>query len=163
MVRQEVDRDDLFREAAALIERAEFEVPGMAEPVTAGRRKAGGWSIYFGADPCFHFDEQGRLRRAFAEGRLYRTQGRTLAKLERVHTPDETELRRRDLTPEELASFLESARRRLAELRTAVQQHAIQVQRVFPPDAAVSDGLERALRQVLDPALRLAPPINGRP
>ena len=163
MARREADREDLFGEAAALIVRAELDVPGVAEPVTAGRRKAGGWSIYFGGDPCYHFDEEGRLRRAFAEGRLYRTQGRTVSELERFRSPDRTELLRRDLTPAELARFLETAHDRLAALGAAIQQRVIQVRRVFPHDAPVTEGLEQALKQILDPALRLAPPIRGRP
>jgi hypothetical protein len=162
MARQESDREDLFGEAAALVERAELNVPGMAEPVTAGRRKAGGWSIYFGGDPCFHFDAEGRLRRAFAQGRLYRTQGRTLAELERVRAPDVTELRRRDLTPAELAEFLGAARHRLADLHAAIQQHDTRVQRVFPHGAPVTAGLGQALQRILNPVLRLAPPIKGR-
>jgi hypothetical protein len=162
MARQEADREDLFGEAAALVERAEFNIHGLAEPVTAGCRKAGGWSIYFGGDPCYHFDEQGRLRRAYAGGRLYRTQGRTLAELERVRSLDRSELRRHDLTPQELARFLEAARRRLAGLSAAIRQHAIQVTRLFPNDATVTDKLEQALKQILNRGLRLAPPIRGR-
>jgi hypothetical protein len=162
MARQDADREDLFGEAAALVERAELSLPEMVEPLTAGRRRTGGWSTYFGGDPCYHFDEQGRLRRAFAEGRLYRTQGATLAELERVRTADQTELRRRDLTPAELARFLETARHRLAELGAAIGQGTIQVERVFPEGAIVTEKLEQALSHILDRGLRLAPSIKGR-
>jgi hypothetical protein len=75
-----------------------------------------------------------------------------------------TELRRRDLAEAELADFLEAARHCLAELDAAIRQHTIQVQRVLPQDATVTEGLAQALRQILNPAvLRLAPPIRGRP
>lgn len=162
MARREADREDLFAEAAALVERAELQTRGRPEPVTAGRRKTGGWSVYFGADPCFHFDEKGRLRRAFAQGRLYRTQGHTLAELQRLRTPDETQLRRRDLSPAELTSFLEQAHRRLAELLDAIRTDGIQLRRVVPVETPFLRNLEQALMQILHPALRLAPPVHGR-
>lgn len=98
MARAESDREDLFAEATAFVRRAELTVRGIGEPIVFGSKRDGAWSIYFGTDPVFHFDPGGRLKRAFAGGRLYRTQGDTLAELTREQTAGETILRRRDLT-----------------------------------------------------------------
>jgi len=61
-------------------------VPGEPENVIARFRADGSPSIYFGSDPVYHFDEAGRLRRAFVEEQLFRTQGDTLARLTRTRT-----------------------------------------------------------------------------
>ena len=162
MARQEADREDLIAEATALVERGEFAIAGDKQAVTAGRRRNGGWSIYFGSDPCYHFDEAGRLRRAFAEGKLYRTQGHTLAELERVRTADATELRRRDLSIEELKAFLINATQRLEQLRQQLQSGQVHSTRSFPEQCEVGSILRAALERILNPALRLAPAIPGR-
>ncbi len=78
-------RDDLMAEATALRERIEYSVAGQAEPVVAGFRTSGQWSLYFGSDPVYHFSANGALRRAFLGNDLYRSQGQTLARLTRFH------------------------------------------------------------------------------
>ena len=97
MARQESDRDDLMGEATALVRRAEWKPLSGVEAVVTGFRRDGSMSLYFGADPVYHFDETGRLKRAFLAGRLYRTQGTTLAELTRRREKTETHLIRRDL------------------------------------------------------------------
>ena len=64
MARNEEDREDLMAEATALAERVELTVPQESDFVTAGFRRTGHLSLYFGQDPAYHFDEEGRLRRA---------------------------------------------------------------------------------------------------
>src|SRR5262245_19900425 len=106
MSRHEADREDLMAEATALARRVKLSVPGEVERVVAGFRATGRLSIYFGGEPVYHFDAEGRLRRAFVNGLLYRTQGTTLARLRRERSAEVTELRRRDLSPTELRQFL---------------------------------------------------------
>ncbi len=162
MARQEADREDLIAEATALVERAEFSVPGLAQPVTAGRRRSGGWSIYFGGDPCYHFDDAGRLRRAFAEGKLYRTQGETLAELVRIRTAEATELRRRDLDAEELAAFLMNVTRELEQLRDELKTGGACCTRSVPADCEIARMLSAELERIVNRPLRLAPAVAGR-
>ena len=107
--RVEGDREDLLAEAVNLRERIELRVPGSDHPVTIGCNDSGHWSFYFGAEPMYRFDAAAQLRRVVRDGKLYRTQGGTLAELERVRLEDETELRRRDLTPLEVERFLAQA------------------------------------------------------
>jgi hypothetical protein len=124
MARQESDREDLMREATALVRRVELDVPGEPEPVVCGFHADGRLSVYFGSDPVYHFDPEGRLRRAFVDGHLFRTQGTTLACLTRVRTHAVTELRRRDLNPEELAAFFREMRGRIRHSRSEVRTGA---------------------------------------
>ncbi|MDA1017654.1 MAG: hypothetical protein O3A00_24745 [Planctomycetota bacterium] len=113
MAKSESDREDLMREATALVERIEFRISDEAQPIVAGFRRDGRFSIYFDADLVYHFDEQHRLRRAFVDGDLYRTQGTTLARLRRERTQSQTVLRSHDLSADELADFRTALMNRL--------------------------------------------------
>src|SRR5262245_3342321 len=106
MSRHESDREDLMAEATALRERIALQLGGETEHVVLGFRDNGGWSLYFGSDPVFHFDAAGGLRRAFVDGELYRSQGTTLARLTRTRTDREVQLVRHDLSQGELEEFL---------------------------------------------------------
>ena len=107
--RVEADREDLLAEAVNLRERIELRVPGSDHPVTIGCNDSGHWSYYFGAEPMYRFDAAGQLRRAVRDGKLYSTQGGTLAELTRVRLEQEIELRRRDLSPGDVEAFLSQA------------------------------------------------------
>lgn len=161
MARLETDREDLMAEATALIHRAEFEVPGQQVSVIAGFRRDGALSIYFGADPCFHFDRQLRLRRAFVDGALYRTQGHTLARLQRTRTGQAVQLLRQDLTELERNAICDRVAERLQDLRTALQSGARCVQEI-PPQTGLSRRLAESLDQLLQHAIALAPAIRGK-
>lgn len=160
MARHETDREDLLVEATALRERVELAVPGEAEPVVAGFRDNGWFSVYFGADPVYHFDKEGRLRRAFVGGNLYRSQARTLARLTRTRTDSATTLIRHDLDAAELDDFLSAMQYRLDRLIAALEQHAVQVVRQVP---AEEDLLSRLRRALLDAGEgRLSPEIKKK-
>ncbi|REJ89494.1 MAG: hypothetical protein DWQ34_19785 [Planctomycetota bacterium] len=160
MSRLESDREDLMREATALRLRGELRLTASVEPVVAGRRSDGRWSIYFGGDPCYHFDVDGRLRRAFVAGLLYRTEGTTLAALQRVRTGEETVLRRRDLDELELGTVLDAMQVRLAELRDALRNGSAQLVRQHPPEGNFSKTLLERLNDQLSRGPRLASAIK---
>jgi hypothetical protein len=105
MARNEADREDLMREAVALTERVELSVPGFEELITIGFRSNGAMSIFVGQDPVYQFDPSGRLRRAFVDGFLFRSQHSGLARLERVRTESEVQLLRYDLPPARVFCF----------------------------------------------------------
>lgn len=106
MARREEDREDLFAELALWVPRWELRVPHEVLPVVLAQRSDGRLAIYFGQDPCFHFNEAGQLLRAFIDGSLYRTQGDMLARLQRQRRPGETQLLRTDLRDVALREFL---------------------------------------------------------
>ena len=121
MARNESDREDLIREAAGLPDRAEWMVPSQSEPVVTGIKRNGSLCLYLGADPVYQFDPEGRLRRAFVDGFLYRTQGSTLARIHRERTETESTLVRHDLDAEELDTFLQKMRATLQTLRDELE------------------------------------------
>lgn len=158
MARDEADREDLMAEASALRERVELAVPGEPEHVIAGFRDNGVFALYFGPDPVFQFDAQGRLRRAFVEGDLYRSQSTTLARLTRTRSTDEVNLVRHDLDSDELSRFLATMQEKLTRLREAVEKGAAVVVRQVPPQAVLLPRLLRALDGVRQG--QLAPSIS---
>jgi hypothetical protein len=162
MSRHEADREDLFAEATALTTRIELMLPGDTQPVVAGCRPTGAWSIYFGGDPCYHFDADRRLRRAFAGGDLYRTQGDTLARLNRERTDDEIVLQRSDLRPAERAAFVEHMQARLSTLLRALQSGEAIGRRRHPEGANVQSELQSAIERILAMRGELAPAIAAR-
>ncbi|MBI3862735.1 MAG: hypothetical protein HY290_12665 [Planctomycetia bacterium] len=158
MARREADREDLMAEATALRERAELVVEGCPEPIVAGFRDGGNWSVYFGADPVYHFDPSGALRRAFAGGHMYRSQGQTLARLNRSRTDTAVDLVRHDLEPGELAEFLSTMELRLADLKSALDRGtAVIVRRVpenFDVEARLIIEIEKSLQKQLSNSIK---------
>ena len=47
MAQRETNREDLLREATALVERAEIRIPGESEPIVVGFRRDGSASFFF--------------------------------------------------------------------------------------------------------------------
>jgi hypothetical protein len=163
MSRQETDREDLMREAVALARRVELVCEGEPEPVIAGFRRSGHLAVYFGADPVYQFDEAGRLRRAFIDGDLYRTQGETLARLTRRRTQAETVLDRHDLSADELTDVLTAARSRLERLARLIDSGAARAtSRIPADDEALPSDVAAFLTAALNAGLPLAPAIPGK-
>lgn len=114
MARDEFSREDLLREATALVERIEFAPraieslpPGghAGEHIVAGFRRDDALSVFFGEDPVYQFNATGELRRAYRDGKLLKAMGGHLVSLTRVRTEYETQLVRHDLTQDEQAAF----------------------------------------------------------
>lgn len=162
MARNEADREDLMREAVALIERVELNVPGFEELITIGFRSNGAMSIFVGQDPVYQFDPSGRLRRAFVDDFLFRSQHSGLARLERVRTESEVQLQRYDLSPQECDEFRVKMRATLQQIALPVQQRTVHVSRSVPPSADLLTKVEIGLLAVLDTAEWLSPEIRRR-
>jgi len=128
MAREEHDREDLLREATALVERVQLSVPKFDEDVFAGFRRDGSASFYFGPDRAFHFTSDGKLRRAFGNGLLYKAEQGRLVALRRNRTASEVELHRQALSDAESAAIVEDFRHRAAALTESLDHetcHAV--------------------------------------
>lgn len=160
MARDESDREDLIREATALRNRVEWQIPDESELVFAGVRSNGSLAIYFGPDPVYQFSLDGGLRRAFADGFLYRTQGTTLARLVRRRSSQETVLHRSNLNSSELSQFLSSMDEKLIRLMQSIADGSATKIR------SVSDGTapnyETLISAALNASPRLAPAMPTR-
>jgi hypothetical protein len=153
MARHESDREDMIREATALRNRIEWQLPSESEPVFAGVRSEGSLSVYFGPDPVYQFSPAGGLRRAYSGGFLFRTQGTTLAKLHRERSTEQTTFLRNDLTDDELAQFLRRMDERLDQLRQCITDgSAIQLR-------SVSDGEPPDYESLIESAIKASPKL----
>ena len=162
MARHESDREDLMKEATALVRRVEFESPTASENIIAGFRSNGWLSIYLGPDPVYHFDAETRLRRAYVDGSLYRTQGNTLARLTRHRLPDVTELQRHDLDATELSHFLDHMQSQLQSFHDALTTGRTTVVAQIPSEDTIVDDLMEKLEKLHVANELLAPKIAGK-
>lgn len=162
MARQESEREDLMREAVALVERVELQCDGFPESIIAGFRSAGELSLFYGQDPVYQFDAEFRLRRAYVAGHLYRSHGTTLARLTRERTPEETRLLRYDLQAEELVQFQDQMRDTLRRLLTTLPSATTSVLRSVPEGNAVAERTQAVLPQILARTDWLSRPLVRR-
>lgn len=149
MARQEHDREDLFAEAQALVPRAELQVPGNPLPVVVGFRGDCG-SAYFGPQAVYHFSADGRLRRAYLSGELYKAEAGRLVALRRRRRPEAVLLDRRELDPVQTADVLKALQQRLKHLHQAVLQGAVRVSRQVPTEEDVLRRIAAWLNQWSD-------------
>ena len=164
MAHCEDDREDIMREATAMPRRVEFTVTGTLT-VVAGFRQTGWFSLYVDQDPVYHFTADGRLRRGFVQGLLYRSQGNCLARLSRRRAAGVSELIRSDVGDAELDEFLMQMHNCCRQIHSAITQGDLRVLGCVPTDddallTDVAAGLERTLSLPRSQALSAA--INKR-
>lgn len=160
MSRHESDREDLLQDASALSPRWEFSLPGFEEPVTVGFRKNGNLSCYFGPDPVYQFDAAGRLRRAYAENLLYRSEGITLSRIERHRDSSQTSLLRHDLTPQELHDWCADAWELLRRFTVHIDQQDYKLLRSRGDAPGDLERLRRSLQKIISTPPGLSPPLR---
>jgi hypothetical protein len=119
--RIERDREDLLRDATALVERIELAVDGFDEHVVVGFRDSGAASVYFGQDPVYHFNSAGELRRAYAGGRLYKAENGRLVSMERQRSEHQVALVGCELSNSDREAFLAALDRLIDTLRDALE------------------------------------------
>src|SRR5262245_21670625 len=137
MARHESDREDLLREAIALVQRVELKVVGFVEPIVVGFRRDGSASFYFGSDPVYHFNTARELRRAYIGGLLYKAEQGRLVSLSRERTDAAIFLNRIEISQNEAADILMALRDRLLALHGALAACHFEVVGQVPPDADV--------------------------
>jgi len=113
------------------------------EAIFVGNRKQGGWSVYFGEDPVYQFNAQGKLRRAHFEEQNYAASDGKLLLLHRGRSGGHVEIQRiYSVDTERL--MLADCHKRLNELAELMQSGPIEVADRFPADdrELVADLLE---------------------
>lgn len=150
MAREEQDREDLMREATALVRRVELRVPHEAETIVAGFRRDGACSLFFGVDPVYQFNAAGEFRRGYVDGKLLKADRGRLAELTRVRTVDETQLVRVDLDDQSTATLLTAMTARLARLRDAFEKQHVTVVAEVPVGGEVAADVHRTVRQLAE-------------
>ena len=134
-----------------MVERAELQIAGAAEPVVIGFRANGAASIFFGQDAAYHFDAAGRFRRAYEGGLLFKADRGRLASLARRRTERETQLLRHDLSDAEQEQFLAELQERIARLRQAISGGETRWLRQVPQEADVPGRIANWLTAIATP------------
>jgi hypothetical protein len=147
MPREEHDREDLLRQATALVNRAELQVSGWEAPVVVGFRRDGSFSVFFGGDPVYQFNSAGQLRRAYVAGLLYKAQRGHLMGLRRQRTATETALLQQSLGLEDEKTFLADAKERLDALSSALEDQRFTL---IGQVSAEADAVDRTRRWLSD-------------
>ena len=148
MAREESDREDLLREATALVRRIELRVPNEAESIVFGFRRDGAASVFFGADPVYQFNAARELRRAYVGGKLLKADRGALAELTRVRTATEVQLVRHDLDAAQTATFLQTMLARLTQFAEALAHSDVQIVGQVPPDGDLLPACREELTQL---------------
>src|SRR5437660_6544175 len=138
MSRRESDREDLLREATALVARAELNVAGFEQPIVVGFRRDGSASFYFGAERVYQFNTARELRRAYIGGLLYKAERGRLISLTRERSEAAVVLHRVELTDEETIALLDVLRKRLVTLHDAFEAGQLEVTGQVPANADVA-------------------------
>jgi hypothetical protein len=162
MAREESDREDLLRDATALVERIEFarSDAGEGEHIFVGFRADGAMSIYLGADPVYHFNSAGELRRAYCDGWLIKAESGRLVAMERRRQEHEVQLVRRELSDDAQAAFLGSMSRRLHDLEQRLRSNSLSVVGQVPPDADVLGRVDETLAELVDVKVAKSPSVH---
>lgn len=192
MARHEADKEDLIAEASALVDRFEFvnragtaadtdngQKQGHSAPVdpyvaeavafenhscvVAGFRRDASFSIYFGQNPFYQFTPQHQLRRAWENGYLFRSQGHTLARLDRQRGPTGTVLQRTDLTAAELEGFFDRMRNHLDRFIRGIDTGELTLQRAVAGTQRTTTDVVSCVAQIRQVQHDfLAPPVGVR-
>jgi hypothetical protein len=156
MAREEQDREDLLREATALVQRVELVIAGRTEPVVLGLRDNAAGSLYLTPDRVYHFNPQRELRRAFIDGRLYKAQGRNLAVLTRRRTSEAVQLIRRDLSLQETEQLTAELCQAAREIVGKIDSGQYEILGEVPANEDVTATMLDWLKQLLEKPLRIA-------
>lgn len=103
MARHAEEREDLLRDATAFDRRIQLQIPhqGDTSVVFAGFRPDGTLSLYWNADPVWHFNSRRELRRAYVSGKLLKAEKGQLVALNPVRDENTTVMVREVLSEEQ--------------------------------------------------------------
>ena len=144
MARETHEREDLLRDATALVPRIQLRMSREGKPceVFAGFRKEGALSLYFDDDPVYHFNSAGELRRAFVDDRLVKAEQGRLVAMQPQRSEKSTDLLRHELSPAEEQRFCKSTSERIAWLLAELQAERYQLIGQVPEEG---DALRRLI------------------
>lgn len=162
MAIDEKPKENLLRDGKQFPRRLAFHLPKIQAQVLVGIRGNGAWSIFFGEDPVLQFNEAGRLRRLFMDGKKLSADGGRLEELERLSRGGKVQFERQKLGEESELELLRRCRELLGEAEKALAAGASLIGCVPVADEALlPDTLH--LLQVGRNELRIAnsPSANG--
>ena len=165
MARHSQDREDLLRDATALVNRAQLQVKLMdrSHDIFFGFRAQGAASIYFDQDPVYHFNDAGELRRAFVDDLLIKSERGQLVTWRRQTGTQEVAMIRAEMTAEAQREFCQRVTTQLqALLRAIVVPDYVLVGQVTATEGGqVVDLLAEFLERTIDIKVAASPRVSG--
>lgn len=150
MAREIYEREDLLRDATALVPRIAmrivYEEPEAREEVVAGYRGEA-LSLYFSGDPVYHFNAAGQLRRAFVDGRIIKAERGRLVALKRCEAAEHTVLDRCELNGPACEQLLGNAATRISQLASSIEAGRVEIIGEAPANGNALDRLRAWLAQ----------------
>ncbi|MEX1040442.1 MAG: hypothetical protein WDZ51_07425 [Pirellulaceae bacterium] len=138
MALEEEPREDLLREATALVRRGVWNgrITDSAANVeiVAGFRRNGALSLFFDESPVYQFNPAGELRRAHIDGLLYKADRGQLVQMRRERAERQTTLVSRPLTDEEQAALMVEAEARISALFQTLDEGQLSLVGQVPED-----------------------------
>ncbi len=162
MARIEEDREDLMRDATALVRRMEIQIDGQEELIFIGYKRSGYLSIYLSQDLVYHFDDSCQLRRAFIKPFLYRSEGDSLTRLARARTESTSELHSAKLSDEELVQFQLEMQNYIRTLQGALSEGLFKVIKQIPDGGELPKELLSSINIILSLNGKLSSPLVKR-
>lgn len=154
MARHELPREDLLRDARALVRRAELS-DGL-RTLFFGFHRTGAASFYFDQDPVYHLTSGGELRRAYAQEELIKAQQGKLLASRRHRTDQQVQLLTRTFTPTQQEAFLAQVHADLSRLLEGLDSGKLNLVGEVPNDSGTVGQMAEWLRSVLARPLQVA-------
>ncbi len=136
MARDEHQRENLLRDAVAMVERIEWQAPDERE-VVLGFRQQGGLSVYLDQDPVYHFTSDRQLRRAFIDDCLLKAVDHQLVAMRRRRVDGEVQLISQPLGEDRTQRFFADMHAAFASLLDDLKHNRLQLVGQVPADAAI--------------------------
>ena len=162
MARQEQAREDLLREATALVERIEIAFDDNRPHAVVGFRRDGAASIYFGEEPAYHFNARGELRRAYRDGQILKAERGCLVALARRGTETRIEMVGRLLSAEEAAVVIADLAARLTAFVQSLDASRFHGVGQVPATTDVLSRVRRLLNDLLAADIKIAQTPHAR-
>ncbi len=121
MARHETDREDLMREATALVNRVALRREGTSEETVIGFRTEGTLSIYFGTELVYQFNTDHELRRGYYKGCLLKANQRLLVSMRRNRESGSLQLLSTTWDSQQTQRFLEQVQLDLRQLAEEIR------------------------------------------
>lgn len=147
MARREAEREDLMREAVALVSRLALG-DDQGNEIVIGFRRDGSGSIYVNQDPAWHFNRRGEFRRGYQQGILIKAEGKRLYRLRRVRELHQVVLLNEEMTPAEQNDWVADVVRQARHLLDRWKEGTLRVVRAIPDEQTVIEQAYRFLEYV---------------
>ena len=142
-------RENLMRDATAYTRRLMLRSAQSDERILIGLRQQGGWSIYFGEDPVYQFNDQCKVRRVHGANQSYAATDGKLYWLQRNQLGGRVEIQRTYSADTE-RRMLADCLQRLQELAARMLSNSVEiVERLPVDDREIAEDVAKMIRKTV--------------